>query len=90
MSVDIQLVGGPADGREVVISGDPMNPPPTTEVLVSEAVNWRQLDSGQVPEIRKALYRRRVNAADDGPLWLYRYDRQASEGPVRPGEEPGT
>lgn len=24
---------------------------------------------------------------DDGPLWLYRYDRQASAGLARPGEE---
>jgi hypothetical protein len=87
MSVGIQFVGGPADGKQLVIDGDPMNPPPTTEVLVPEALNWRELDSGQPPEIRKALYRREVNAADDGPLWLYRYDQQPSAGPVRPGEE---
>jgi hypothetical protein len=88
MSVGIQFVGGPANGKQLVIEGDPMNPPSTTEVLVPEALNRRQLDSGQVPEIRKALYRRAVNAADDGPLWLYRYDQAASAGPAHPNEKP--
>ncbi|MEU3851735.1 hypothetical protein [Streptomyces sp. NPDC029554] len=90
MSAGIQFVGGPADGRLLVIEGDPMNPPPTTEVLVQEPFNWRELDVGKVPEIRKALYRREVNPSDDGPLWLYRYDQQASAGPLRPDEEPST
>lgn len=90
MSVGIQLVGGPADGREVVIDGDPMNPPPTTEVLVPETPSWRENGARRVPEIRKALYQREANPSDDGPLCLYRYDRQASEGPVRPDEEPTT
>lgn len=87
MSAGIQFVGGPADGRLLVIQGDPMNPPPTTEVLVQEPFNWRELDAGRTPEIRKVLYRREVNPSDDGPLWLYRYDPSA--GVVRPvgGEE---
>jgi hypothetical protein len=88
MSVEIKLVGGPADDKLLVIDGDPMNPPPTAELLAPEVLNWRQLDAGHVPEIRKLLYRREVNTADDGPLWLYRYDAQASAGPVRPDEEP--
>ncbi|MGQ5576751.1 hypothetical protein [Streptomyces sp. ECR3.8] len=90
MSVGIQFVGGPADGKQLVIDGDPMNPPLTTEVLEPPPFNWRELDAGRMPEIRKALYRREANASDDGPLWLYRYDRQASAGPVRPDEEPTT
>ena len=88
MSVGIQFVGGPANGRLLVIEGDPMNPPLTTEVLVQEPFNWRDLDAGKVLEIRKALYRREVNPSNDGPLWLYRYDQQVSAGPVRPDEEP--
>jgi hypothetical protein len=88
MSAGIRFVGGPADGRLLVIDGDPMDPPLTTEVLVQGPLNWRELDAGRVPEIRKALYRREVNPSDDGPLWLYRYDRQASAGSVRPDEEP--
>lgn len=88
MSVSILLVGGPADGKEFVIGGDPMNPPPTTELLAPEVLNWREFDAGHIPEIRKLLYRREANRADSGPLWLYRYDEGASAGSVRPDEEP--
>lgn len=90
MSVEVQFVGGPADAKLLVIDGDPMNPPLTTEVLQPTPLNWNELDAGVVPPIRKALYRREVNDADDGPLWLYRYDERASAGPVRPDEETTT
>ncbi|QDN57371.1 hypothetical protein [Streptomyces sp. S1D4-20] len=90
MSVEIELVGGPADGKQLVINGDPMDPPLTTELLAPEDFNWREFEAGRAPETRKLLYRREANAADNGPLWLYRYDQQASAGPVRPGEEPTT
>lgn len=90
MSVGIQFVGGPAHGKQLVIDGDPMNPPLTTAVLEPPSFNWRELEAGHVLEIRKALYRREVNPSDDGPLWLYRYDRQASATPVRPDEESTT
>lgn len=89
-SVGIQFVGGPADGKQLVIEGDPVNPPLTTEVLEPPSFNWRELEAGQVLEIRKALYRREVNLSDDGPLWPYHYDRKASAGPVRSDEEPTT
>ncbi|WP_060905344.1 hypothetical protein [Streptomyces scabiei] len=90
MSVEVQFVGGPADGKQIVLDGDPMNPRLTTEVLQPSPLNWHELDAGVVPPIRKVLYRREASASDDGPLWLYRYDERASAGPARPGEEPTT
>ncbi|MEU2264954.1 hypothetical protein ABZ568_00570 [Streptomyces olindensis] len=69
----IQFVGGPADGQLLVIPADPWNPPHLYDQM-SKA-------SG-----RRLVYRREVNPGDDGPLWLYRYDRQASEGIGGPEE----
>lgn len=72
-SVGIQFVGGPADGQLLVIPGDPWNPPHVYDQMANA--------SG-----RRLVYRREVNPGDDGLLWHYRYDWQASEGTVRPEE----
>lgn len=76
MSVGIRLVGGPADGKDVVIPGDPMNPPPVWEVFAAASGSiWATAKQGQQSGagMRKLIYRREVNPDDDGPLWLYRY-----------------
>ncbi|MDQ0962012.1 hypothetical protein QFZ66_005890 [Streptomyces sp. B4I13] len=71
--VGIQLVEGPADGNLLVIPGDPWDPPHVYDQMVNA--------SGH-----RLVYRREVNPADDGPLWLYRYDRQVSKGTSGPEE----
>lgn len=77
MSVEIQLVGGPADGKLVVIPGDPMDPPLTWEVYgAPSGRTWATAKQGQATGagMSRLIYRREVNPEDDGPLWLYRYD----------------
>lgn len=71
-SVGIQFVGGPADGQLLVIPADPWNPPHVYDQIAN--ANGR------------LVYRREVNPGDDGPLWHYHYDRQASEGTAGPEE----
>lgn len=61
-SVGIRFVGGPADGKEFIIPGDPMDPPETCQV-------FHPGPSGILP----ITYRREVNPEDEGPLWLYRH-----------------
>lgn len=79
-AVEVQLVGGPANGHLTVIEGDPMDPPATVEVAVLPELNWTALaqQSDEVVLFRKALYRRAVSPLDDGPLWQYLYDAEAS------------
>jgi hypothetical protein len=61
--VGIRLIGGPADGRDFIIPGDPMNPPQTYEIMHAS------LGQGA----RRLTYSREANLEDDGPLWFYRY-----------------
>lgn len=61
-SVGIRFVGGPADGKEFVIPGDPMDPPETCDVFQPSPVGVVRIE-----------YRREVNPEDEGPLWLYRH-----------------
>lgn len=62
MSVEIQFVGGPADGTLLVIPAtDPTNPPKVYDQLITQ--------SGA-----RLTYRRTVNPGDDGPLWHYIYE----------------
>ncbi|MGK9463937.1 hypothetical protein ACSLFT_28485 [Streptomyces sp. G6] len=88
MSVEVELVGGAADGKRLAVGGDPMNPPTTIELLAAPAASWHDFDGDEQTLFRKALYRREANTSNDGPLWRYRYDGRASDGPARPDEEP--
>lgn len=82
MSVEIELVGGPADGRTTVIPGDPTDPPPVHEVFhaVASGMVWAIARQGQTagPGMRKLIYRRDLHSGDDSPLWRYRYDASAT------------
>lgn len=78
-SVGIQLVGGPADGRLIVIPGDPANPPRVYDGLIYEMGK------------RKMIYRRADGrgilgrrASDAETPWRYQYD---GDRPVHPDEE---
>ncbi|WP_019061713.1 hypothetical protein [Streptomyces prunicolor] len=62
-SVGIQFAGGPVDGQLLAIPADPWNPPHTCELRNADGY--------------RLVYRRHVNPADDGPLWLYRYEGTA-------------
>jgi hypothetical protein len=74
MPVEVRLVEGPADGTDLVISGDPMNPPETYQIM--HASNGHG--------VRKLVYRREVNPGNEGPLWFYRYDGEGVQRqPVR-------
>jgi hypothetical protein len=92
MSVEIELVDGPADGRRIAIQGDPMDPPLTHKVFQARhsgsvwATGRQDQTSGAGMDLH--LYRREASRSEDGPVWLYRHD--PSVGPVRPGEEPTT
>jgi hypothetical protein len=91
MSVEIELVGGPADGRHLAIQGDPMDPPLTHKVFQARSGNvWAtgRQDQSASAGMTLHLYRREANRGEDGPLWLYRHDPSAV--PVRPDEEPTT
>lgn len=80
-SVGIQLVGGPADGRLLVIPGNPANPPRVYDGLIYEMgtrrLIYRRADG------RGVLGRRTPGA--EGPPWRYQYDGDRL---VRPDEEP--
>jgi hypothetical protein len=63
--VGVQFVGGPADGRLTFIPEDPMDPPPTYELLLASGA--------------KAVYERQANPGDEGSLWLYGYSGRRVE-----------
>ena len=83
--VEIEYVGGPADGRrEEIPAHNAMEPPEVWELIQgpdSEEIN--RLVEEQGPDeplpIRSLVYRREASPRDDGPLWLYRYDPDASD-----------
>lgn len=62
-AVGIRLVGGPADGMEIVIPGDPWDPPRTYEIMHALPRDG----------LRRLTYGRELNPGDDGPLWHYRH-----------------
>jgi hypothetical protein len=68
MTVEIELSGGPVDGMRVAVPGDPMDPPAIYEM--------RQAPRQFAAAPRRLVYRRHVNPADTGALWLYRYEEQ--------------
>lgn len=68
-AVGIRLVGGPADGHELTIPGDPWDPPQTYEVL------HFSLQEGK----RRLVYGRELNRGNDGPLWFYCYLEGSAE-----------
>ncbi|MGC5236858.1 hypothetical protein [Streptomyces albogriseolus] len=77
MSVEIELVGGPADGRRLAILGDPFDPPPDIKVaeLLPGALHAHRDDADpDRPAFRVIRYdrdRTPVNHAD-GLIWHYR------------------
>lgn len=65
MSVEIELIGGPADGTLIAVPTDVHGRPPATLDLL-EMDLW---------DVKTVHYLRELNQKDSGPLWLYR--RQA-------------
>jgi hypothetical protein len=77
MSAGVRLIGGPGDGRLTIVPGE--TPAPTLEVSVPPVLAYGAEGLLNVPVVlRKALYRLVVSPFDDGPLWLYLYDEEAS------------
>ncbi|MET8997160.1 hypothetical protein [Amycolatopsis sp. NPDC004169] len=76
MSVEIELVDGPAGQRRIVIDSDPFNPRETVEM--QQEPSARALDPATpLPPGRRLLYRRAEPSPDDhGPLWRYRFERE--------------
>jgi hypothetical protein len=84
MCVEIELVGGPADGRRLPLCGDPMNPQPTidvAELLPMAPLTDPAQPPGPAPVFQRVRYARdpEPTRAATGPMWLYR--RQAPAGP---------
>lgn len=78
MGVEVELIGGPADGQRRVIDADPMHPP--IFITMKQAPSMREIEKlaaadpdAPVP-MRTLVYARIVNPTDDGPLWHYRYE----------------
>ena len=74
-AVEVELVGGPADGMRHVVQGDPMDPPVTIEV--KQAPDWREIENlspDELVPVRTLTYRRTPNPGNEGPLWHYRYN----------------
>jgi hypothetical protein len=70
--IGIELVGGPADGEQLVIPGDPWSPP--SEYLVAIAPDWRAVMAAPGDELvplRVGVYRRAGVGAAGGPMWSY-------------------
>jgi len=69
-SVEVEFVGGLIDGQRRVLQCDAQGLPPV--VLKFEElppVNWA---TKEMPPPVELVFRREVNPADDGALWLYR------------------
>lgn len=82
-SVGIQLVGGPADGKLLVIQGDPANPPHVYDGLMYEMGRRRLIYRR---EDGRSLLRMCTPGAD-GPPWRYLYDGDRSVTSVEPPAE---
>lgn len=75
MSVEVKLVGGPADGKLIAIEGDPMDPPQTVELQQAPRTDWNA-PADEPIKPRKLTYRRAPNPGASGPLWHYHYEPQ--------------
>ncbi|WSB58636.1 hypothetical protein OIE90_33450 (plasmid) [Streptomyces cellulosae] len=75
MSVEIELVGGSADGRRLAVPGAPFDPPPDIKVaeLLPGALHAHRDDADR-PAYQVVRYDRDRTPVDhtDGPLWHYR------------------
>lgn len=74
MAVEIEFVGGPADGVRRVIDSDLLNPPKTLPVQQVLIVVGEDSGDGKAIVPETLVYHRAVNPADQGPAWIYRYD----------------
>lgn len=61
MHAEAEFVGGPLNGKRIPLD-DPMEPSP--RIILGQAK----------PRARALVYLLEPNPADDGPLWLYRYE----------------
>lgn len=69
-SVEVEIVGGRADGQRRVLETDEYGLPPAVfKMREFPAVNWR---TREIPEPIERVFIREANPADDGALWLYR------------------
>lgn len=66
-AVEIELEGGPAHGRRLVVNGDPMDPPFALKVLADPDIRFFE-------DLKVVVYKREPSRRDDGPLWVYKYD----------------
>ena len=74
MAVEVEFVGGPADGVHRVLDDDPYSPPKTVEVKMVLDVVGEDAGTGKPVGLQMLVYRRAVNPADEGPAWIYCYD----------------
>lgn len=63
-AVEVELLGGIADGKVCAVQGDLAGMPPS-------AMELSVLNSTDPLDVRTVTYRREVSPKDDGPLWRY-------------------
>ncbi|CAL9366835.1 hypothetical protein [Streptomyces sp. enrichment culture] len=70
MSVEIELVGGPHDGRRTRIDGDPLDPPESIHTAdLPRSIDPTRSDNPAEPMIKLAYWR--TSHADH--VWRYQY-----------------
>lgn len=75
MSTEVELVGGPHDGRKIRIDGDPLDPPESIHVAnIPGPIDLTRADNPVEPIVR-LVYWRTVQADH---LWRYQYGEPRS------------
>jgi hypothetical protein len=74
MSVEVEFVGGPHDGRRVSIDGNPLSPPEILHAVdLPQLIDVARVDNPVEPETR-LVYWRTTHAAH---VWRYQYGKPA-------------
>lgn len=71
MSIEVELVGGPHDGRCIRIDGDPLNPPEILHTVdIPHSIDPTRVDNSVGPMTR-LVYWRTTHA---GHVWRYQFE----------------
>lgn len=74
----MQLVGGPAHGQVHVVDADVWDPPQFFDLV--QWLGFASLTGDEsVPTVR-LRYAKELNRANDGPVWLYRFQEAWGDG----------
>ena len=71
--VEVEFVGGPADGHRRMLPTDADGNPPLCKAFIVPARGWSWLDDQPHEPAEMHRYDREPSTSDDGPLWRYRH-----------------